>query len=68
MNNNNNHNDDDDDNDSEHENENENENENKTIAQKFYEQWIEVGILSFYLIHMYSIKLLYTCLVIYFER
>ena len=60
----NNHNHDDDDS----ENENENENENETIAQKFYEQWIDVSILNFYSIHMYSIKLLHTCLVIFFER
>ena len=62
----NNHNHDDD--DSENDNENENENENETIAQKFYEQWIDVSILNFYSIHMYSIKLLHTCLVIFFER
>ena len=60
----NNHNHDDDDS----ENENENENENETIAKKFYEQWIDVSILNFYSIHMYSIKLLHTCLVIFFER
>ena len=56
----NNHNHDDDD--------SENENENETIAQKFYEQWIDISILNFYSIHMYSIKLLHTCLVIFFER
>ena len=69
MNSSNNHNhNDDDDNDSENENENESDNENNTIAQTFHEQWIKVRILGFYLIHMYSIKLLYTCLVIFFER
>ena len=49
------------------ENENENENENKTITQTFYEVVNKFSILNFYLIHMYFIKLLYTCLVICFE-
>ena len=80
FNSNNNHNDDDDnddddddddvsddddhnDNDNENDNENENVNENETIPQKFYEQWSLI-----FLIHMCFIKLLYTCLVIFFER
>ena len=33
-------------------NDNDNENENKTIAQKFYEQYDQVYILNFYLIHI----------------